>query len=87
MWKVFGIQPFEAMTVVVSAVGIAVVPLLLLRLQGQRPAARMSTFDAAVLLVLGFVGGRVITVYEGGRDVAEFAVVPPKLRLARSDAL
>ncbi|MCZ2404750.1 DUF421 domain-containing protein [Paenarthrobacter sp. Z7-10] len=63
MWKVLGIQPLEAVAVVVSAVGISLALLLLLRLLGQRAAARMSTFDVAVLLVLGSVGGRVITGY------------------------
>ncbi|MFD1211068.1 YetF domain-containing protein [Arthrobacter sp. GCM10027362] len=63
MWKALGVSPFEAVAVVVSAVGIALVFLLLLRLLGQRSVARMSTFDVAVLLVLGSAGGRVITGY------------------------
>jgi uncharacterized membrane protein YcaP (DUF421 family) len=61
MWKELGMSPVEALAVIVSAVGIAVVFLLLLRLLGQRSVARMSTFDVAVLLVLGSAGGRVIT--------------------------
>lgn len=58
-----GIAPVEALAVVLSAVGISLTFLLLLRLLGQRAVARLSTFDVAVLLVLGSVGGRVITGY------------------------
>jgi len=58
-----GIAPVEAIVVVLSAVGISVAFLVLLRLFGQRSVARMTTFDVAVLLVLGSVGGRVITGY------------------------
>jgi len=47
--------------VAASAVVIVAALLLLLRLLGQRSVARMTTFDVAVLLVLGAAGGRVIT--------------------------
>lgn len=63
MWTALGVSPSEALAVVVSALGIAAAFLLLLRVLGQRSVARMSTFDVAVLLVLGSVGGRVITGY------------------------
>ncbi|WP_434612848.1 DUF421 domain-containing protein [Arthrobacter sp. A5] len=63
MWQALGVSPLEAVVVVASALGIAVVLLLLLRLLGQRSVARMSTFDVAILLVLGSAGGRVITGY------------------------
>src|SRR5699024_5677695 len=47
--------------VAASAVAIVAALLLLLRLLGQRSVARMTTFDVAVVLVLGAAGGRVIT--------------------------
>lgn len=63
MRETLGIGPVAAVWVVVSALVIVAVLLVLLRLLGQRSVARMTTFDVAVLLVLGSAGGRVITGY------------------------
>lgn len=61
LWDSLGIAPGQALVVVLSAIGIALVLFLLMRLLGQRSIARMTTFDVAILLVLGSAGGRVIT--------------------------
>ncbi|MFC0681800.1 DUF421 domain-containing protein [Lysobacter korlensis] len=58
-----GITLAEAGAVVLSAIGIYVAFLILVRLLGQRSIARMSTFDVAVVLTLGSAAGRVITGY------------------------
>lgn len=63
LWESLGVGPGDALAVAVSAVAIVAVLLVLLRLLGQRSIARMTTFDVAVLLVLGSAGGRVITGY------------------------
>ncbi len=63
MPEAFTVGPLDAAWVAVSAVVLVAVLLLLLRLMGQRSVARMTTFDVAVLLVLGAAGGRVITGY------------------------
>lgn len=61
MERTLWIDGAHALAVVVSATGIALALLVLLRLFGQRSVMRMSTFDVAIILVLGSVGGRVIT--------------------------
>ena len=55
-----GITPIEALDVVLSAAGMYVVFLVLVRLFGARVLARMSTFDLVVTLMLGAVAGRAI---------------------------
>ena len=63
MWSRLGLQPTEALLVIVSAIGVYVAFTLLVRLLGQRSIARMSTFDVLVVLVVGSVAGRVVTGY------------------------
>jgi len=75
MSDLLGISPLEAGVVVLSAVGIAVAVLALLRVLGQRSVARLSTFDVVVLLVLGSVGGRVITGYTPSLAAGVIALV------------
>lgn len=55
-----GITPTEALDVVLSAVGMYVAFLALVRFFGARVLARMSTFDLIVTLMLGAIAGRVI---------------------------
>lgn len=50
----------EALAVVLSAVGIYVTLLLLLRVVGQRAVASMSSFDFAAAVAIGAVMGRAI---------------------------
>lgn len=61
MAETLAIGAADGARVAASAVVIVAALLLLLRLLGQRSVARMTTFDVAVLLVLGAAGGRVIT--------------------------
>ncbi|WP_277453841.1 YetF domain-containing protein [Janibacter sp. DB-40] len=54
------IEPSHAISVVLSAVGIYLAFLMLVRLFGARVLTGMGTFDAVVVITLGAVAGRVI---------------------------
>ena len=54
------IEPSHAIAVVLSAVGIYLAFLMLVRLFGARVLTGMGTFDAVVVITLGAVAGRVI---------------------------
>jgi len=58
-----GLQWADAATVVVSAVGVYVGFLILVRLVGQRALATMSSFDLAAVTALGAVMGRTMLGY------------------------
>ena len=60
LWTRLGIDPLGVVAIVVSAVGVYVVFLLLVRVFGQRPLARMSTADVVVVVALGSITGRVV---------------------------
>lgn len=60
MWTRLGVDPLGVAAVVVAAVGVYVAFLVLVRLFGQRPLARMSTSDVIVVVALGSVAGRVV---------------------------
>ena len=55
-----GIDAPHALAVVVSAVGIYLAFLLLVRIFGQRVLSGMSTFDVVITVMLGAVAGRVV---------------------------
>lgn len=55
-----GVDVPGAVAVVLSAVGIYVAFLLMVRLFGQRVLSRLSTFDVVVAVMLGAVAGRVV---------------------------
>lgn len=55
-----GLSWAEALAVVLSAVGVYVALLLLLRIFGQRAVASMSSFDFAAAVAMGAVMGRAI---------------------------
>lgn len=55
-----GVTLPEALAVVLSAVGIYMALLLLLRVVGQRAVASMSSFDFAAAVAIGAVMGRAI---------------------------
>lgn len=63
IWEHLLLTPLQAVQVVMSAVGIYIVFLLLIRLLGQRAAASLSSFDFAAVLALGAVAGRAILGY------------------------
>ncbi len=63
MWNELGVTGEEAVVVVVTTIVIAIALVLLLRVLGPRSLARVSTFDVAVLLVIGSAAGRVLTGY------------------------
>lgn len=54
------ITPTEALAVVLSAAGMYLAFLVLVRFFGARVLARMSTFDLVVTLMLGAIAGRAI---------------------------
>lgn len=60
MWDRLGVDLLGAAAVVVGALGIYLVFLLLVRVFGQRPLARMSTSDVLIVLALGSIAGRVV---------------------------
>jgi len=60
MWDRLGIDPLGVAAVMIAAVGVYVVFLLLVRMFGQRPLARMSTSDVVVVVALGSITGRVV---------------------------
>lgn len=55
-----GVDAPGALAVVLSAVGIYLAFLLMVRLFGQRVLSRLSTFDVVVAVMLGAVAGRVV---------------------------
>jgi len=55
-----GIGPTHAVAVVVSAVGIYLAFLVLVRVFGARVLTGMGTFDVVVVITIGAVAGRVI---------------------------
>ncbi|KLU08166.1 MULTISPECIES: DUF421 domain-containing protein [Kocuria] len=55
-----GVDAAGALAVVLSAVGIYLAFLLMVRLLGQRVLSRLSTFDAVVAVMLGAVAGRAV---------------------------
>lgn len=60
MWARLGTDGLGTVAVVIAAVGIYVVFLLLVRIFGQRPLARMSSSDVVVVVALGSIAGRVV---------------------------
>jgi uncharacterized membrane protein YcaP (DUF421 family) len=58
-----GLSWADAATVVVSAVGVYLAFLLLIRIVGQRALAAMSSFDFAAAIALGAVMGRAVLGY------------------------
>jgi uncharacterized membrane protein YcaP (DUF421 family) len=55
-----GVDAPGALAVVLSAVGIYLAFLLMVRVLGQRVLSRLSTFDAVVAVMLGAVAGRAV---------------------------
>jgi uncharacterized membrane protein YcaP (DUF421 family) len=55
-----GVDGPGVLAVVLSAVGIYLAFLLMVRLLGQRVLSRLSTFDAVVAVMLGAVAGRAV---------------------------
>jgi len=55
-----GISLGAAASVVIAAIGVYVAFLILVRVFGQRPLARMSTSDVVVVLAIGAVAGRAV---------------------------
>jgi uncharacterized membrane protein YcaP (DUF421 family) len=58
-----GLSWADAATVVISAVGVYVAFLILIRIVGQRALAAMSSFDFAAAIALGAVMGRAVLGY------------------------
>jgi len=87
LWDSLGIAPGQTLVVVLSTIGIALVLLLLMRVLGQRSIARMTTFDVAILLVLGSAGGRVITGYTPSLAAGVLALVILVLLRGLADSL
>lgn len=64
MWSHnLGISPFEALLVILSAIGIYAAFFLLIRTAGQRALASWSTLDKAIVIAFGSVLGRVVLGY------------------------
>ncbi|GAA4656381.1 YetF domain-containing protein [Arthrobacter cryoconiti] len=63
MWNDYGLTWADAGRVVLSAVGLYVLVLLLIRFMGQRTMATLSSFDLAAAVALGAVVGRAILGY------------------------
>lgn len=60
MQQRLGIDPAGATGVVIAAVGIYAAFIILVRLFGQRPLARMSAADMFLVLVIGAIAGRAV---------------------------
>lgn len=60
MGSLLGVTGPQALAVVIAAVAIFALLLLAVRLIGARAAARLTTSDLAVLLIVGAVAGRVV---------------------------
>ena len=60
MGALLGVTGAQALAVVISAVAVFATLLLVVRLIGARAAARLTTSDLAVLLIVGAVAGRVV---------------------------
>jgi len=58
--RLLGADPAELLGVVIAAIGVYVVFLVLVRIFGARALRAMSTFDAALVITFGAVGGRAI---------------------------
>ena len=63
MWYDLGLTWADAARVVVSAVGLYLLVLVLIRVMGQRTMASLSSFDLAAAVALGAVVGRAILGY------------------------
>ncbi|MDO5499179.1 MAG: DUF421 domain-containing protein [Propionibacteriaceae bacterium] len=59
LWPRIGIDAWDALAVVLSTIAIYGFYVLLIRLLGQRLLARMSGFDAAAVVAVGAITGRV----------------------------
>lgn len=55
-----GIDPAGAAAVLIAAVGLYAAFLVLVRMFGQRPLARMSAADVFLVLVIGAIAGRAV---------------------------
>ena len=62
-WNDFGLTWGDAVRVVLSAIGLYIFVLLLIRFLGQRTMARLSSWDLAAAVALGAVVGRAILGY------------------------
>ncbi|MEH0108496.1 YetF domain-containing protein [Tersicoccus sp. MR15.9] len=60
MWDRLGTDGAGVIAVMIAAAGIYVVFLVIVRLFGQRPLARMATADVVVVLALGPIAGRAV---------------------------
>ncbi|MGN6743689.1 MAG: DUF421 domain-containing protein [Amnibacterium sp.] len=60
MGALLGVTGPQAAAVVIAAVVVFAVLLLVVRLLGARAAARLTTADLAVLLIVGSIAGRVV---------------------------
>lgn len=60
MWQALGLEPVQAVDVVIGAIGIYLAILFLIRIMGQRSVSTMSSIDMAAVIVLGSVGGRAV---------------------------
>src|SRR5699024_3955333 len=60
VWERLWIEPSHAVAVVLSAVGIYLAFLVLVRVFGVRVLTGMGTFDVVVVISVGAVAGRVI---------------------------
>jgi uncharacterized membrane protein YcaP (DUF421 family) len=60
VWQNLGISPLEALSVVLSAIGIYAAFFVLIRIAGQRTLASWSTMDKAIVIAFGSVLGRVV---------------------------
>ncbi|GAA4419743.1 DUF421 domain-containing protein [Georgenia halophila] len=58
LWEHIGVGPVEAVAVVLSTFALYTAFLTITRLLGQRVLATLSTFDVAVVIVLGAILGR-----------------------------
>ncbi|MDQ2740983.1 MAG: DUF421 domain-containing protein [Chloroflexota bacterium] len=63
MWNEIGLTWTDAGRIVVSAIGLYLFVLILIRVMGQRTMARLSSFDLAAVVALGAVIGRAILGY------------------------
>lgn len=63
MWNEYGLTWSDAIRVVLSAIGLYLFVLLLIRFMGQRTMASLSSWDLAAAVALGAVVGRAILGY------------------------
>lgn len=75
MWAEYGMDGADALRIVLSAAGLYLLVLVLIRTLGQRTMANLSSFDFAAVVAIGAVVGRAILGYSPTLAAGALALV------------